>query len=122
MALSWYGPTTAPWRSSISLSAMPQPGRRLRSLLAHLRAAEPDPSAAPSGCAAVARAPPKLLDDAAVKSFIMKGWMSLSPEEIGVTREFTQQVYDKMSALHDDKEKKIGCVASPAASSAPLAA
>ncbi len=96
---------------------MPPPGRRLRSLLAHLRAAEPDPSAAPSCCAAVA---PKLLDDAAVKSFIMKGWMSLSPEEIGVTREFTQQVYDKMSALHDDKEKKIGCVASPAASSAPL--
>ena len=93
---------------------MPPPGRRLRSLLAHLRAAEPDPSAAPSGSAAVARAPPKLLDDAAVKSFIMKGWMSLSPEEIGVTREFTQQVYDKMSALHDDKEKKIGCVASPA--------
>ena len=88
---------------------MPPPGRRLRSLLAHLRAAEPDaPSAAPTGCAAVARAPPKLLDDAAVKSFIMKGWMSLSPEEIGVTREFTQQVYDKMSALHDDKEKKIG--------------
>ena len=102
---------------------MPPPGRRLRSLLAHLRAAEPDASATPSGCAAVsARAPPKLLDDAAVKSFIMKGWMSLSPEEIGVTREFTQQVYDKMSALHDDKEKKIGCVTSPAASSAPLAA
>ena len=96
---------------------MPPPGRRLRSLLAHLRAAaaEPDASAGPSGCAAVARAPPKLLDDAAVKSFIMKGWMSLSPEEIGVTREFTQQVYDKMSALHDDKEKKIGCVSSPAA-------
>ena len=92
---------------------MPPPGRRLRSLLAHLRAAEPDASAAPSGCAA-GRAPPKLLDDAAVKSFIMKGWMSLSPEEIGMTREFTQQVYDKMSALHDDKEKKIGCAASPA--------
>jgi hypothetical protein len=55
-----------------------------------------------------AQRPLKLLDDDAVKSFIMKGWMKISPEEVGLPRAFMQTIYDKMSALHDDTHKKIG--------------
>ena len=84
---------------------------RLRSVLAHLQgdaeslaaAGNPVPAAAASDAG-----PPRLLDDAAVKNFIMKGWMSISPDEIGLPRAFHKTVYDKMSALHNDKEKKIG--------------
>ena len=90
-----------------------QERRRLRSLLWQLGAPAPA-SGVPRSCgsahAAAARAPQalKLLDDAAVKSFIMTGWMKISPEEVGLPRAFMQTIYDKMSALHDDTEKKIG--------------
>lgn len=86
--------------------------RRLRSLLWQLRAPAPASAAPrPGGSAHAAAERPqalKLLDDAAVKSFIMTGWMKISPEEVGLPRAFMQTIYDKMSALHDDTEKKIG--------------
>lgn len=89
--------------------------RRLRSLLSHVTGGGGATPASPHAADAAAgppspaqQQPPKLLDDSAVKSFIMKGWMSITPEEVGLPRSFMQTIYDKMSALHDDSDKKIG--------------
>jgi hypothetical protein len=86
--------------------------RRLRSLLSHVTggggATPASPHAADAAAGPPQQQPPKLLDDSAVKSFIMKGWMSITPEEVGLPRSFMQTIYDKMSALHDDSDKKIG--------------
>ena len=99
--------------------------RRLRSLASHVTSPNDLPCtaatlpAATSACSSTSTSsssggssgappPPKLLDDEAVKSFIMKGWMSISPEQVGLPRATMQTIYDKMSALHDDKNKKIG--------------
>jgi hypothetical protein len=73
---------------------------RLRSLVAQLQPSSTAPAVAVLPTGSSAR--PRLLSDAAVQSFIMKGWMSIPPEEIGLPRAFHQTVYDKMSALHDE--------------------
>jgi hypothetical protein len=98
---------------------------RLRALLRHLtparscpgmmRDTEPAVAAVAAAAATAAAAPPLLLSDRAVQSFIMSGWMALTPEEIGLPRAFHRTVYEKTSALHDqavesgvEGGKKIG--------------
>ena len=77
---------------------------RLRSLQAQIQHSPAGPPARTLAAVvpAAASTPPRLLSDAAVQNFIMKGWMSISPEEIGLPCAFHQAVYDKMSALHDE--------------------
>ena len=80
--------------------------RRLAAVLRHAgaageSAAGPEPSAAGSGLQALDARPASLLSDAQVQEFIRSGWMSIGPDQIGLSPDHVEKIYEDGCAWHD---------------------
>ena len=77
--------------------------RRLAAVLRHAGAAA-EGAAAPapgSGLAALDARPASLLSDAQVQEFIRSGWMSIGPDQIGLSPDHVEKIYSDGCAWHD---------------------
>ena len=77
--------------------------RRLAAVLRHAGAAG-ESAAAPaagSGLQALDAQPASLLSDAQVQEFIRSGWMSIGPDQIGLSPDHVEKIYEDGCAWHD---------------------